>query len=147
MNDDTTTTETVDTNEGELPSSNAANGQVETTNVNPTGVDVGTNALELQNDPFPAATTDPDLPASSVVRNIPAPTIVGGNTVNPDGSYRRIEGDYTVDYLPGNDAGADEDEEYTQTVETEDNDFEGVTAEVVPEGEEVLEKPRRYSRQ
>src|SRR5688500_17315095 len=140
MNDE----KTVETNEGALPANEGA-AEVEVTNVSPAGVDVGTNALELEENPFPAREVDPTVPASSVVQNVPAETNVGGYT-STDGSVRRIEGDYIVDYMPNN--GSDsEGEEYTQTVETEDNDYEGVTAEVVPEGEEVLEKPRRYSRQ
>lgn len=174
---------TVQTNEGPLPSSTDGT-PIEVTNTNPDGIDVGTNAIELGNDPVPALTTDNDLPASAVVRNVPSRKTVSPFTVTAPGVERRvIEGDTITDYMPGNTTGdvpteqadgenanvgdnptgesegfppaatetvvadpASTGEEYTQTTETPANDFQGVTPEVLPEGETELKKPRRFSR-
>jgi hypothetical protein len=171
--------EMVETNEGPLPSSNANSNPIEVSNINPDGIDVGTNAIELSENPYPSQ-EQTDVPASAIVRNVlpQAPSV--DTNVNFDGSIRSIQGDYIVDYYPQNDVNADATEtdtpasavvqnvipvpeetqlpqepapqaepageEYTQTVETPTNDFQAVMTETVPEGEEELKKPRRYSR-
>jgi hypothetical protein len=156
-------TDTVETNEGTLPSSTNTE-HVAVTNVAPTGVDVGTNAVELQNDPNPSLAVDDDTPASAVVRN------EGVQQVDVSAIYgarREIQGDYITDFMPENDgatspiddeaaSGASNNfppsasesvgEEYTGTRETPTNDFQGVQADVIPAGEEALKKPRRFSR-
>lgn len=154
--------DTVETNEGTLPSSTNTE-HVAVTNVSPTGVDVGTNALELQNDPNPSLVVEDGTPASAVVRN------EGVQHVDVSAIYgvrREIQGDAVTDFMPENEtatspiddeaasgsnnyppaASESVGEEYTGTTQTPTNDFQGVQAEVVPAGEEELKKPRRFSR-